>query len=216
MTMITKSNTDALAEIENLGVMNHGGEVVVSSRDVARVFEKEHKDVLKAIRNTECSEEFCRRNFALTSKTVAMPNGGTRKDPEYLITRDGFAILAMGFTGPKAMQFKEAYIARFNAMERELTRLREKELRRKILPSNYELLRQKELKQILICEYIEDRCEIGEGYGVKSKKLYGDFRDWCFESGYKPIKRECEFFLYIKQIRGIDGDKFNMTGIKLR
>ena len=49
-----------------------------------------------------------------------MPTGGVRKDPAYLMTRDGFTFLAMGFTGPRAAVFKEAYIEAFNKMEAEL------------------------------------------------------------------------------------------------
>jgi len=94
--------------------------VVVSSRVVAEVFEKEHKDVLRAIRNLETTEEFRERNFAPMQEVVKMPTGGVRQDPIYLLTRDGFTILAMGFTGPKAMRFKEAYINAFNKMEEEL------------------------------------------------------------------------------------------------
>ena len=94
MTLITKSNTNTLADIEALGVMNYGGEVVVSSRDVARVFGKEHFHVLRDIQNLGCSESFNRRNFAL----VTYEDAKGEERPEYIITRDGFTILAMGFT----------------------------------------------------------------------------------------------------------------------
>lgn len=99
-----------------LGIFISNDRPVVSSRDIARVFEKEHKDILKAIRNLDCSADFGRRNFAPTSYT----DQWNRKQNEYLITRDGFSFLAMGFTGAKAAEFKEKYIAAFNAMEREL------------------------------------------------------------------------------------------------
>ena len=90
--------------------------VVVSSRDVARVFERNHRDVLRNIRELECSEGFTERNFALSE--YKDEKGELR--PEYLITRDGFTFLAMGFTGAKAAAFKEAYIEAFNRMERAL------------------------------------------------------------------------------------------------
>lgn len=99
-----------------LGVRVSNDQVVVSSRDVARVFEKDHKDVLKSIRNLGCSPVFNGRNFALVEYLDA--KGESR--PEYLMTRDGFTLLAMGYTGDRAMQFKEAYIAEFNRMEGEL------------------------------------------------------------------------------------------------
>ena len=61
---------------------------VVSSRKVAEVFEKEHKNVIRDIKALDCDAEFCVLNFEPTSRTVAMPRGGTREEPEYLMTRD--------------------------------------------------------------------------------------------------------------------------------
>ena len=97
------------------------GQVVTSSLAVADFFSKRHDDVLKKIRILDCSPEFCARNFAETSILVHQPNGGTRKLPCYHITRDGFAFLAMGFTGKRAARFKEAYINAFNLMEKSLS-----------------------------------------------------------------------------------------------
>lgn len=96
------------------------GQAVTSSLAVANFFSKRHDDVLKKIRTLDCSPEFCARNFAETSISVNQPNGGTRKLPCYQITRDGFAFLAMGFTGKRAARFKEAYINAFNQMEKQL------------------------------------------------------------------------------------------------
>ncbi|EGI4223806.1 peptidase [Escherichia coli] len=98
------------------------GQAVTSSLAVADFFSKRHDDVLKKIRILDCSPEFCARNFAETSILVRQPNGGTRKLPCYQITRDGFAFLAMGFTGKRAAQFKEAYINAFNQMEKQLSK----------------------------------------------------------------------------------------------
>ncbi|EGP6099005.1 Rha family transcriptional regulator [Escherichia coli] len=97
------------------------GQAVTSSLAVANFFSKRHDDVLKKIRILDCSPEFCARNFAETSILVRQPNGGTRKLPCYQITRDGFAFLAMGFTGKRAARFKEAYINAFNLMEKSLS-----------------------------------------------------------------------------------------------
>lgn len=90
---------------------------IVSSLVVADRFEKQHKDVLKAIRNLEIPDEFCERNFAPTSIDVLQPNGGTRKEPAFNMTRDGFSLLAMGFTGNKAMEWKIKFLDAFNLME---------------------------------------------------------------------------------------------------
>ncbi|NDV26893.1 Rha family transcriptional regulator [Desulfovibrio sp. JC010] len=94
---------------------------MVSSLLVAELFEKQHKDVLKAIRNLEIPNDYCERNFAPTSIDVAQPNGGIRKEPSFNMTRDGFSLLAMGFTGKKAMEWKIKFLEAFNAMEAKLT-----------------------------------------------------------------------------------------------
>lgn len=90
------------------------GQAVTSSLAVADYFTKRHDDVLKKIRALDCSPEFTARNFAVSDYTDA----SGRKLPCYNITRDGFAFLAMGFTGKRADQFKEAYINAFNQMEK--------------------------------------------------------------------------------------------------
>ncbi|HZK02251.1 MAG TPA: Rha family transcriptional regulator [Anaerovoracaceae bacterium] len=90
----------------------------VDSLYVAQFFEKEHKNVLRDIEkitepNSGLSEKFARLNFELSSYR----NLQNKKQPCYMMTRDGFTILAMGYTGKKAMKFKELYIRRFNEME---------------------------------------------------------------------------------------------------
>lgn len=114
-TALTVVKEESLS-IDALGLQEKGGRVMVSSRDVARVFEKEHPVVLRAIRELDCSSEFNECNFA--SVNYQDKKGETR--PEILMTRDGFTFLAMGFTGEKAARFKEAYISAFNQMERRL------------------------------------------------------------------------------------------------
>lgn len=82
---------------------------------IARVFEKRHGDIIRSVESLEIPTEFKERNFALSSY-----KSGKRTYPMYEITRDGFTLLAMGFTGKKAMQFKLAYIDAFNKMEKAL------------------------------------------------------------------------------------------------
>lgn len=93
----------------------------VNSVMVAKMFEKRHDDVLRSIRNLDCSEEFRLRNFAESSYR----NEQGKKQPCFNMTRDGFVFLAMGYRGKKAAQFKEAYIKRFNQMEQFIQTLAE-------------------------------------------------------------------------------------------
>lgn len=92
-----------------------GNQVVVASRSVAEKFSKLHKDVLENIRNILSAENSANKFF---KKTSYVYRGRTL--PEYLMTRDGFSLLAMGFTGKKALQWKIKYIEAFNRMEEAL------------------------------------------------------------------------------------------------
>ena len=89
---------------ENVIVYQRDGQPAVSSRDVAEQFGKEHKDVLEAIR------KLIAENSALLPMFY--------KD-EYM-NRDGFTLLAMGFTGKESLAWKLKYIQAFNFMEEKL------------------------------------------------------------------------------------------------
>ena len=92
-----------------------------TSIEVARHFGKRHDDVLRLIRNlVEQLPEGYARNFAAIQIDVDLGMGRTRQDPAYRLTRDGFTLLAMGFTGQRALKFKLAYIDAFNRLERRL------------------------------------------------------------------------------------------------
>ena len=97
------------------------GRIVTTSLQVAEVFNKLHRHVLRDIRNLECSSSFQESNFGLSFYHSKLLNGGYKKQPMYYITKDGFTFLAMGFTGKIAARFKEAYINAFNEMERKLS-----------------------------------------------------------------------------------------------
>ena len=86
---------------------------VCTSMDVAETFGKAHDKVMRDIRELGCSPEFNAANFGDIYYTGSM----NRKEKAYVMTRDGYTILVMGYTGDLAMKFKEAYIRQFNAME---------------------------------------------------------------------------------------------------
>lgn len=90
---------------------------MTTSLKVAQVFGKDHNLVMRAIRDLDCSTNFAECNFALCSYCSAE---ATRTYPMYQITKDGFAFLTLGFTGARAAEFKERYIAEFNRMEKTL------------------------------------------------------------------------------------------------
>lgn len=136
-------------------------QVVTTSLRVAEIFSKRHADVLRAISNLECSEDFRERNFAFIQKISDLGQGRTRKDPMYYITRDGFVFLVMGFTGKTAAKFKEAYIRAFNEMEAKLRREQEEQRRLKQVQPAHTMAEMPGL----VSESLQRTAPIVESYG---------------------------------------------------
>ena len=99
------------------------GNPVTTSLLVADKFGKEHKNVLSAIREicSQLPESEHKLNFQPMFIPIKIGNGATRNNPYYIMTRDGFSLLVMGFTGTAALKFKLEFIAAFNEMERRLS-----------------------------------------------------------------------------------------------
>ena len=93
------------------------GKPCISSREIAEKFKKEHKTVLRKI--DILTAQNCTVKKMFSEKSYQTERG--RIEREFLITRDGFSLLAMGFTGDIALQWKIKYIEAFNFMEKELT-----------------------------------------------------------------------------------------------
>jgi len=84
-----------------------------------RKYTREHKAILRAIRELNCSDKFRGEHF---SPSEYVDSRG-KTQPCVVMDRDGFMLLVMGFSDPRAMHFKEKYIEAFNAMENELKRI---------------------------------------------------------------------------------------------
>ena len=207
--------------------------VVVSSRDIARVFDRNHRDVLRNIRELECSEGFSERNFAPGSYKDAQG----QERPEYLITRDGFTFLAMGFTGAKAAAFKEAYIEAFNRMEKLLTEtppdyseiktarlmidgvsafrdVMPKKMKRLIMQRYYELIGagsvivEDENEGSLIERFINEQVVSEDGARLSREDFYSGFRDWCKANG-EPAPSRCRA---IREVNRLGRFRYGKTG----
>ena len=96
-------------------------QVITASNQISDAFGKRHCDVIRRVESLDIPEDFKLRNFASSEYSVVNELGKTVKYKSYNITRDGFVLLAMGFTGKKAMEFKIKYIEAFNKMEKALT-----------------------------------------------------------------------------------------------
>lgn len=105
------TNSTSLVSVQN-------GVPCASSLSIAERFDRQHRTVLAAIRKAsiDLPQDFSEQNFMLAEYLDRQ--GKSR--PMYLLTRDGFSFVCMGFTGKKAARWKVAYINAFNAMARRL------------------------------------------------------------------------------------------------
>lgn len=103
--------------LENIVLQNHDGRIFVTSLDVAEKFNKNHNHVMRDIDKliSDCPKM---RGSMFLESTYKNTRGKTYRC--YLIDRDGFSILTMGFTGKKALEWKLKYIVAFNQMEERL------------------------------------------------------------------------------------------------
>jgi Rha family phage regulatory protein len=98
------------------------GQSVTSSLMVSQTFDKRHDNVMRDIKHLISQLKRHLPNFEEMFKKVELPDNYGRMQPAYLITRDGFSLLAMGFTGERALRFKLAFIGAFNQMEQMIAR----------------------------------------------------------------------------------------------
>lgn len=99
-------------------VINKKDVALATSKQVSETFDKRHDNILRDLQiiKERCSDEFWLLNFEESNYKVR-----GKEYPMYLMTKDGFTMLVMGYTDEKSMQFKELYIKKFNEMERFIT-----------------------------------------------------------------------------------------------
>ena len=124
--------------MDNLVFRGQNDQVCTSSFKVAEFFEKNHPDVVRAIdrlcdklqsTDFQCDAKMSSEIiFEEHFEDIPQPNGGTKKGKYFIMNKDAFTLLAMGFTGKKALEFKIAYIDAFNKMEAELKSQQTKQL----------------------------------------------------------------------------------------
>lgn len=95
------------------GLYEKDGQAFCDSLQIAEAFKTEHYNVIRDIEALDCSSKFTALNFEGSS----YKDSSGKRNKMYLMTKDGFTFLVMGYRGKKAAAFKEAYITRFNQME---------------------------------------------------------------------------------------------------
>lgn len=171
-------------------------QMLVSSLQVSRDFDKYHKDILFSIRN------FVAENSATKSMFYeSIYDNRGKSYPMYLMNRDGFTLLAMGFTGKDALEWKLKYINAFNDMEAKLNSpefIMQRALEYSKQRCEALLLENQELKpKAQFADAVstsENSCLVGElakiikanGYDIGQKRLF----EWLRENGYLMRKGE--------------------------
>lgn len=149
------------------------GRPVTSSRIVSEYFEKKHSDVVRAIEaiSTKKTELVASRNFAQWSEQVEIGSGAKRTVTGYWMDRKGFCLLAMGFTGAKALEFKCAFYDEFERMEQAL--------KNPPAPAYITDAQQREIQRAV--------GRRSEGYGINYQTIYSALKNHFNVPSYKRI-----------------------------
>ena len=107
------SQSRGYENVNLINVENRDGVAVVSSRVVARDFDKRHDHVLRDITNIIESDTTQNWGLLFVESQYKASNG--KMNREYLLTRDGFSLLVMGFTGKEALQWKQQNLSRISS-----------------------------------------------------------------------------------------------------
>ena len=172
--------------MEELVFKSEKGTPVTTSLLVANKFGKRHADVLRAIKEiiSQTPEFQTKRNFAFSKYR----DDSGKSNPLCIITKDGFSILVMGFTGEEAMRFKWDFIEAFNKMEQSLRAsldsITRKDLARMLLESEEEKERLQltvttqapkveYYEKVLSSDNLSTTTEIAKNYGWSAVSLNG-------------------------------------------
>lgn len=194
--------------MNNLIIMKHQ-QAVTSSLQVADVFEKEHKNVLRDIHSLEID----RLNFEQMFFEGNEPDSYGRNRKVIYMNRDGFTLLAMGFTGKKALDFKLKYIMAFNQMEQAVKEPQQLQLspqeKLALVMQNMNESNEKveELDQRITS--IEDNAPLSPStYGYLSRRVRQRVGEVARGFGHLSSKQRGQLFrdinTGIKQVAGVD------------
>jgi len=118
------------------------GQLITSSLLVAEAFGKRHDNIIQKIESLDIPDSFSSPNFSGHVQKVSVGNGAQRESKVYRMTKDGFILLVMGFTGKRAMEIKIAYINAFNRMAAQLAQPKTPLTDGRITPEQQEAIKQ--------------------------------------------------------------------------
>ena len=215
---ITPFYSKGYENAEVINIQNKDGVAVVSSRVVAYDFDKRHDHVLRDINNIIESNTTQNWGLLFIESQYKASNGKMNK--EYLLTRDGFSLLVMGFTGKEALQWKLQYIEAFNKMEEQIKQASHNpyanlspELQSIIMLDQKQQMLEQQVQTVQQkVNEIEENAKLDPAeYSLVSKRV---------SSRVYEVQKERQMNLNKKQIgelfRALNRDILEITGVKTR
>lgn len=185
-----------------IAVVNNNGQLVVSSMQVAENFEKEHKTVLRSIHEILVAQNCAARFFYETT----YENRG-KQYPMYLMNRDGFSLLAMGFTGSKALEWKLKYIQAFNEMEKTIKEHRDSYMIEDPIERALKWAEEQKEKQKALKALEEAKPKVETYDALVNRESYVGIREMAKLIGY-PVNKMGAYLVQIGMVYRDKKDKY--------
>lgn len=187
---------------KKIEVVNNNGQLVVSSKQVAENFEKEHKTVLRSIQEILVAQNCAARFFYETT----YENRG-KQYPMYLMNRDGFSLLAMGFTGSKALEWKLKYIQAFNEMEKTIKEHRDSYMIEDPIERALKWAEEQKEKQKALKALEEAKPKVETYDALVNRESYVGIREMAKLIGY-PVNKMGAYLVQIGMVYRDKKDKY--------
>lgn len=188
---------------KKIEVVNNNGQLVVSSRQVAENFEKTHFNVLAAIENIKIQNSSVTSMFYETSYQT----GTGKKYKMYLMNRDGFSLLAMGFTGSKALEWKLKYIEAFNEMEKTIKEHRDSYMIEDPIERALKWAEEQKEKQKALKALEEAKPKVETYDALVNRESYVGIREMAKLIGY-PVNKMGAYLVQIGMVYRDKKDKY--------
>lgn len=187
---------------KKIEVVNNNGQLVVSSRQVAENFGKRHNDVTEAIRKLLATEKSVTKMFHVSEFEYR-----GQKFPMYLMNRDGFSLLAMGFTGSKALEWKLKYIQAFNEMEKTIKEHRDSYMIEDPIERALKWAEEQKEKQKALKALEEAKPKVETYDALVNRESYVGIREMAKLIGY-PVNKMGAYLVQIGMVYRDKKDKY--------
>lgn len=166
------------------------GRPLTNSVLVAEKFERLHRNVIQTVKRITAENSAVRNMFVETTYL----NEKQQEQPMYIMNRDGFTLLAMGFTGKKALQFKLDYIDAFNKMEQTIKQPQ-------VLPSSIDMIVLKQLveaTQVMATQISQMQVQLNQ--------QYNQLPSISVTSEQRISPRQCKYYTVKQMAKALNSD----------